>query len=307
MQILVADDESTLRLILSKALRKWGYDRVEAENGEEEAFSILNLENPPMIVILDWMMPRMDGIEVLRKIRAEDREIPFYIIMLTSKNEKADIIEGLNEGADDYLAKPFDLGELRARINSGKRIVELHKELVDSKKKLEYQLEHDVLTGLYSRRFIMEKLNREIARSQRTGSSFAVAICDIDHFKKINDSYGHQAGDIVMREFGKILEGNIREYDSVGRIGGEEFLMITPLKNEEDEISLFERVRSKVENGRIAVESGEISMTVSIGVTFYETGKDADEIIFEADKALYIAKNSGRNRVVFSKNQEENS
>ena len=306
MQILVADDERSLRLILSKALRKWGYDTVEAENGEE-AFSILNLENPPMIVILDWMMPRMDGIEVLRKIRAEDREIPFYIIMLTSKNEKADIIEGLNEGADDYLAKPFDLGELRARINSGKRIVELHKELVDSKKKLEYQLEHDVLTGLYSRRFIMEKLNREIARSQRTGSSFAVAICDIDHFKKINDSYGHQAGDIVMREFGKILEGNIREYDSVGRIGGEEFLMITPLKNEEDEISLFERVRSKVENGRIAVESGEISMTVSIGVTFYETGKNSDKIIFEADKALYIAKNSGRNRVVFSKNQEENS
>ena len=306
MQILVADDERSLRLILSKALRKWGYDTVEAENGEE-AFSILNLENPPMIVILDWMMPRMDGIEVLRKIRAEDREIPFYIIMLTSKNEKADIIEGLNEGADDYLAKPFDLGELRARINSGKRIVELHKELVDSKKKLEYQLEHDVLTGLYSRRFIMEKLNREIARSQRTGSSFAVAICDIDHFKKINDSYGHQAGDIVLREFGKILEGNIREYDSVGRIGGEEFLMITPLKNEEDEISLFERVRSKVENGRIAVESGEISMTVSIGVTFYETGKNSDKIIFEADKALYIAKNSGRNRVVFSKNQEENS
>lgn len=218
MQILVADDERSLRLILSKALRKWGYDTVEAENGEE-AFSILNLENPPMIVILDWMMPRMNGIEVLRKIRAEDREIPFYIIMLTSKNEKADIIEGLNEGADDYLAKPFDLGELRARINSGKRIVELHKELVDSKKKLEYQLEHDVLTGLYSRRFIMEKLNREIARSQRTGSSFAVAICDIDHFKKINDSYGHQAGDIVLREFGKILEGNIREYDSVGRIG----------------------------------------------------------------------------------------
>ena len=306
MQILVADDERSLRLILSKALRKWGYDTVEAENGEE-AFSILNLENPPMIVILDWMMPRMDGIEVLRKIRAEDREIPFYIIMLTSKNEKADIIEGLNEGADDYLAKPFDLGELRARINSGKRIVELHKELVDSKKKLEYQLEHDVLTGLYSRRFIMEKLNREIARSQRTGSSFAVAICDIDHFKKINDSYGHQAGDIVLREFGKILEGNIREYDSVGRIGGEEFLMITPLKNEEDEISLFERVRSKVENGRIAVESGEISMTVSIGVTFYESGKDSDKIISEADKALYIAKNSGRNRVVFSKNQEENS
>lgn len=119
MQILVADDERSLRLILSKALRKWGYDTVEAENGEE-AFSILNLENPPMIVILDWMMPKMNGIEVLRKIRAEDREIPFYIIMLTSKNEKADIIEGLNEGADDYLAKPFDLGELRARINSGK-------------------------------------------------------------------------------------------------------------------------------------------------------------------------------------------
>ena len=188
MQILVADDESTLRLILSKALRKWGYDTVEAENGEE-AVSVLNGQNPPKIVILDWMMPEMSGIEVLRKIRAEDREIPFYIIMLTSKNEKADIIEGLNEGADDYLAKPFDFGELRARINSGKRIVELHKELVDSKKKLEYQLEHDVLTGLYSRRFIMEKLNREIARSQRTGSSFAVAICDIDHFKKINTPF----------------------------------------------------------------------------------------------------------------------
>lgn len=268
MQILVADDERSLRLILSKALKKWGYEIVEAENGAE-AVSVLNGQNPPKIVILDWMMPEMSGIEVIRSIRKKEADVPFYIIMLTSKSEKSDIIEGLNEGADDYLAKPFDLGELRARINAGKRIVELHKELVDSKKKLEYQLEHDVLTGLYSRRFIMEKLNREIARSQRTGSSFAVAICDIDHFKKINDSYGHQAGDIVLREFGKILEGNIREYDSVGRIGGEEFLIIAPLNKDEAESAMFERIRSKVEKIRIRTESEEVSLTVSIGVTFF--------------------------------------
>jgi len=306
VKILVADDEKSLRVILSKALIKWGYDTVEAENGTD-AVSILNKENPPMIVILDWMMPQMNGIEVLRKIRAEEREIPFYIIMLTSKNEKSDIIEGLNEGADDYLVKPFDLGELQARINSGKRVIKLQQELVDSKKKLEYQLEHDVLTGVYSRRFIMEKLNSEISRSMRTGISFAAAICDIDHFKKINDTYGHQAGDKVLCEFGKILEENIREYDSVGRIGGEEFLIITPIKNEADEISLFERVRLKVEKSRIKVDTGEISITVSIGATFYENGKTADKIISEADKALYVAKNSGRNKVVFSKIQEENS
>lgn len=306
MQILVADDERSLRLILSKALKKWGYEIVEAENGAE-AVSVLNGQNPPKIVILDWMMPEMSGIEVIRSIRKKEADVPFYIIMLTSKSEKSDIIEGLNEGADDYLAKPFDLGELRARINAGKRIVELHKELVDSKKKLEYQLEHDVLTGLYSRRFIMEKLNREIARSQRTGSSFAVAICDIDHFKKINDSYGHQAGDIVLREFGKILEGNIREYDSVGRIGGEEFLIIAPLNKDEAESAMFERIRSKVEKIRIRTESEEVSLTVSIGVTFYEKGESADKIISEADMALYEAKNSGRNRVVWSKKQEEKS
>ena len=143
MRILIADDDKTSRLILGKELKKWGYEVEEAVNGTQ-AIEILKKADSPQIVILDWMMPEMSGIEVIRSIRKKEADVPFYIIMLTSKNEKADIIEGLNEGADDYLAKPFDFGELRARINSGKRIVELHKELVDSKKKLEYQLEPDV-------------------------------------------------------------------------------------------------------------------------------------------------------------------
>ncbi len=304
MHVLIVDDEKTIRFILGKALKKWGYEIVEAKNGEEAA-AILNREDAPKIVILDWMMPEMSGIEVIRSIRKKEREIPFYIIMLTSKSEKLDIIEGLNEGADDYLSKPFDLGELRARINAGRRIIELQQEILENKRKLEYQLEHDVLTEVYSRRYIMEKLNKEIARSERSGTGFAAAICDIDYFKKINDNYGHQTGDKVLVQFAKTMEENIREYDSVGRIGGEEFLIIAPLNKDEAESAMFERIKSKVEKIRIRTESEEVSLTVSIGVTFYEKGESADKIISEADMALYEAKNSGRNRVVWSKKQEE--
>lgn len=298
MRILIADDDKTSRQILGKALKKWGYEVEEAVNGTQ-AIEILKKPDSPQIVILDWIMPELNGLETLKEIKKIERENHFYIIMLTFKAKKYDIITGLNSGANDYLIKPFDIEEFQARVNVGRRVIEMQQELIESRKKLEYQIAHDLLTGMYSRGFIMERLREEIARAERVEDKFVVAMCDIDHFKSINDRYGHQSGDKALCEFSKIIAENIRGYDRAGRIGGEEFLIIAPIKTAGEEKNVFERIRKKVEEHKIKLESGEISMTVSIGVVLYEKGATPDSMIAKADKLLYEAKKKGRNRVEF--------
>lgn len=300
MQILIAANDKKSGTELSDIMQEWGYDIIEASNGEE-VLSILTGAFAPKMILLEWEMAEMSGLELVKKISKISTEIPFYIIMLTAKREKSDIIEALNEGASDYLVIPFDMGELRARINVGRRIIELHDELIHSRKKLEYQVAHDALTGLYSRSFILEYLNKELARAERNSEGITVAICDIDYFKKVNDKYGHPIGDIVLKEFARILTENIREYDVVGRLGGEEFLLITTTKQEDEENSIFERIRKKVENSMIKTEAGDISITISIGAASYINGKSGENLIYEADKALYGAKEEGRNRVKWRK------
>lgn len=300
MQILIAANDKKSGTELSDIMQEWGYEVIEASNGQE-VLSVLTGEAAPKMILLEWEIPEMSGLELVKKISKISTEIPFYIIMLTAKGEKSDIIEGLNEGASDYLVIPFDMGELRARINVGRRMIELHDELIHSRKKLEYQVAHDALTGLYSRSFILEYLNKELARAERIAEGITVAICDIDYFKKVNDEYGHPIGDIVLKEFAHILTENIREYDIIGRLGGEEFLLITTTKQEDEENSIFERIREKVENSVIKTEAGEISITISIGAASYINGKSGENLIYEADKALYTAKEEGRNRVKWRK------
>ena len=300
MQILIAANDKKSGTELSDIMQEWGYEVIEASNGQE-VLSVLTGEAAPKMILLEWEIPEMCGLELVKKISKISTEIPFYIIMLTAKGEKSDIIEGLNEGASDYLVIPFDMGELRARINVGRRTIELHDELIHSRKKLEYQVAHDALTGLYSRSFILEYLNKELARAERIAEGITVAICDIDYFKKVNDEYGHPIGDIVLKEFAHILTENIREYDIIGRLGGEEFLLITTTKQEDEENSIFERIREKVENSVIKTEAGEISITISIGAASYINGKSGENLIYEADKALYTAKEEGRNRVKWRK------
>jgi len=296
MRILIAEDDFTSRIALSGVLKKTGYEVVETTNGTA-AWEMLQQTDAPRLVILDWEMPEMEGIEVLRRVRAVPTDNPPYILLLTSKEEKADIIIGLNTGANDYLVKPFDAGELRARVEVGRRMVTMQDALIASKKVLAYQATHDPLTGLLNRRAIFDHLHKELARADRYSDELAIGICDIDHFKRVNDTHGHQTGDEVLCGFAQILKTYIREYDSAGRIGGEEFLIITPVPAGTDYTALFERLCMKVAESRIPTKSGVLSLTLSIGVACTTSGGTLDEILDAADKALYWAKSNGRNRV----------
>jgi len=297
MRILIAEDDLTSRKVLAAVLKKGGHDVIETVNGLE-AWKILQQADAPSLVILDWMMPEMDGLEVIRQVRARPVQKPPYLIMLTTRDEKADIIAGLDAGANDYLAKPFDTGELRARVAVGRRMVELQDALIESREILFHQATHDPLTGLLNRRAILDQLNRELARAGRRQEGLAVGMCDIDLFKKINDTYGHHTGDDVLCRLAMILGESLRTYDSVGRLGGEEFLLITPIEAGVDAIGLYDRIRKRIAENTIATQSGEIAITVSIGIATIGEATTVDRILDMADRALYQAKDEGRNRVI---------
>jgi diguanylate cyclase (GGDEF)-like protein len=298
MRILIAEDDFTSRTILAGVLKKEGHQVEAAVNGAE-AWQALQQPEAPALVILDWMMPEMDGPEVVRRVRALETDRPPYILMLTTRGEKADIIAGLEAGANDYLAKPFDPGELRARVEVGRRMVEMQAALIASRETLAHQAAHDPLTGMLNRRAILDKLHQELSRASRNGNAWAAGVCDIDHFKQVNDTYGHQTGDDVLSGLARILSESLRPYDSVGRMGGEEFLVIAPVKASTDSVSLFGRLCMRVAESKMTTRSGELSVTVSIGVACATAGGTVDEILEAADAALYRAKDEGRNRVVY--------
>jgi len=250
------------------------------------------------LVILDWVMPEMDGPEVVRRVRGLGTDRPPYILMLTARGEKADIIAGLEAGANDYLSKPFDIGELRARIEVGRRMVEMQAALIASREELAHHASHDSLTGLLNRRAILDTLQREVSRASRSGGPWAVGMCDIDRFKQINDSYGHLTGDDVLRGFARILRETLRPHDSAGRMGGEEFLVIVPIQAQGDAVFPFSRLCVQIAESKIPTRSGVLSITASIGVASATAGSKADQMLEAADAALYRAKAAGRNRVV---------
>lgn len=299
MRILIAEDDFTSRIILTGILKKNGHEVMETVNGAE-AWEKLQEPDAPKLVILDWMMPEMDGLEVARRVRALESPHPPYLIMLTAKGEKSDIIAGLDAGANDYLAKPFDAGELRARVEVGRRMVEMQAALIESREILAQQATHDSLTGMMNRAAILERLSKELARAQRHGDALAVGMCDVDHFKKINDTYGHQTGDEVLCGLSNIISRILRSYDSIGRMGGEEFLAVVPMNPGTDCRSVFERLRSSVAETKIATRSGALSVTVSIGVACTAAGSTVDQVLGAADAALYAAKAQGRNCTAYA-------
>lgn len=296
MKILIADDDSTSRAILTGILRKHGYEVVSTVNGAE-AWAAMQLPDAPRLVILDRMMPEMDGLDVCRRVRAMETDQPPYIIMLTTKAEKADIIVGLDAGADDYIAKPFDLGELIARLNVGRRLIEMQDKLLEANNALAHRSTHDPLTGILNRRAILDALSRELSRERRENSGLAIGMCDIDHFKVINDTHGHQAGDEVLVGFVCLLRGALRSFDLLGRLGGEEFVVITPGIRENDPSILYERIRNRIADNAIATRAGTVSITVSIGIAAWTGIENEDELLAAADSAMYRAKRDGRNRV----------
>ena len=299
MRILIAEDDFTSRAMLAAVLRKGGHEIVEANNGAE-AWQALQQANAPKIAIVDWMMPEMDGLELVRRIRSLPTDQPPYLIMLTSKGEKADIIAGLDAGANDYLGKPFDAGELRARVNVGFRMVEMQAALIESREALAHQATHDPLTGMFNRRAILEHLHKQLAHARRHEQVLAVGICDIDHFKQINDTYGHQTGDDILCGLATSLKENIREDDTVGRMGGEEFLIVSTMQAGTDSLALFARICSRIAETALATRSGDLRITLSIGVAVAVTGSTVDSLLERSDLALYQAKNEGRNRVVLA-------
>jgi two-component system, cell cycle response regulator len=297
MNVLIAEDDAVSRRLLEVCVSNAGYGVAITTDGAE-ALRVLEKEDCPQLVILDWMMPGVDGLEVCRAIRKRAREPYIYIILLTAKGQQEDIVEGLEAGADDYITKPFDLQELGARLRAGKRILELQEQLVSARELLRVQATHDSLTGLLNRKGILEVLDKELARSNREGTHVSVLLADLDHFKLINDTYGHAAGDAVLQEAARRMQASIRPYDAVGRYGGEEFLIVSPGCGMAGATEQAERIRKCISTEAIHVSGSAIPTTMSLGVaTATSRARQSGELLRVADEALYAAKDNGRNRV----------
>jgi diguanylate cyclase (GGDEF)-like protein len=298
MKILIAEDDAISRRVLEGFLTKWGYEVVTTQDGEE-AWQALSGEDAPQLAILDWMMPGMDGIEVCRRLRERNAEPYVYILLLTVKGQRQDVVEGIDAGADDYLSKPFDARELQARLRAGRRILALQGALISARDALRFQATHDPLTGLWNRLAAIDTLWRELARGKRQRTPVAVILGDLDHFKTINDTYGHLAGDTALREVARRLRHGVRVYDTVARYGGEEFLIVLPGCDLTGSIHQAERLREAFEQDPLDLPDARIPQTLSLGVASIDTktGALAEELIRAADQALYRAKEGGRNRV----------
>ena len=306
MKILIADDDPINRRLLQVSLVKWNYEVILASDGEE-AWNILLGEDAPRLAILDWMMPGMDGPEICREVRKRNFKFYSYILLLTGNFRKQDIIVGLEAGADDYLTKPFEANELRARLRTGRRILELQEQLLSANDALQFQLGHDPLTGILSRAAILDTLRIELIRSQRERTIVAILMADLDHFKRVNDTYGHLAGDIVLRETAKRMRSSVRPYDAVGRYGGEEFLIAMPGCDISGAMSRAEGLRNAIAKEPVDTPEGMIPVTISVGVTVGGGVKpvELEGLLRIADAALYEAKSRGRNQVAVSKQNQE--
>ena len=298
--VLIAEDDPIFRRILESWFKRWDYQVTAVENGLD-AWEILQRKDAPQLTVLDWMMPGLDGIELCRRIRGRDRGTYRYVILLTAKDEKQDLIAGLEAGADDYLTKPFDVDELHARVRAGKRILDLQAALMEAQKALKFDASHDGLTSIWNRTAILDLLIGELERSRRNRDSIGIIMADIDFFKKINDSHGHLVGDAVLREVGHRLQSGLRSYDFVGRYGGEEFLIVVPGCDPLNLKVTAERLRRKVADEPVATTAGPVQVTISLGLAATQAtatdmiGREA--LVHHADQALYAAKAAGRNRV----------
>jgi two-component system, cell cycle response regulator len=298
--VLIAEDDPLFRRMLERWFKQWGYHVTAVENGLD-AWEVLQKEDAPPLAILDWMMPGMDGIELCRGIRSRDQGPYRYVLLLTARDDKQDVVAGLEAGADDYLTKPFEVDELRARVRTGKRILDLQAALIHAQNELKSVAAHDSLTGLWNRGAIVDLLRREVSRRQRDGDALGVIMADIDYFKKINDTHGHLVGDTVLQEATRRLAANVRPYDAVGRYGGEEFLIVFPGCNAANLVISAERLRHCIADQTFETSVGQIPVTLSLGLASVEQGEkkalDSEMFVRHADEALYAAKARGRNRV----------
>jgi two-component system, cell cycle response regulator len=297
-RILIAEDDPVSRRLLEAKLVEWGYEVVVARDGDE-AWQALQAENAPQLAILDWMMPRRDGVAVCREVRKHKAEPYTYLILLTAQAQEGDIVTGMDAGADDYIAKPFKSSELKVRLRAGQRIIELQNDLIAAREALRAQATHDPLTGLWNHEEILRILGLELVRAERERQSVGVIMADFDHFKRINDTYGHLAGDAVLRAAAKTMLSLLRPYDAIGRYGGDEFLVVLPGCDSEHATGLAERLLAGIDSHPVDTAEGtiEVSLSLGIGISGKETGTAANAVVRAADRALYRAKEKGRDRV----------
>ncbi len=298
MKVLIADDDPLNLKIIRTFLEKWEYEVMVAQDGAE-AWNILQQEDAPKLAILDWVMPSMDGLQVCRNVRSRLNGNYVYVILLTAKSQQQEIIDGFEAGADDYLTKPFHANEFRARLRAARRILDLHDQLTRAHEEMKFQASHDPGTGLLNRRAITEVAQAELSRAQRHGTSFSVIMGDVDQFKHLNDTYGHISGDSVLRAVAQELQGAMRGYDTVGRYGGEEFVVIVPGADTVEGAHVAERLRQAVASLGPGSLDGIQSVSMSFGVcgTAQPKAFSVSDLLRRADLALYRAKNAGRNRV----------
>lgn len=310
MKILVVEDDLVSRKLLQKIFSDWGHEVFTADNGQQ-AWEIMQTDNPKF-VIADWVMPVMDGVSLCRKIRSSYMQGYVYFVLLTGKDKKEDIVEGLDAGADDYVTKPFDRGELQVRIRAGERILELEKELTHKNRelqclnlKLEKLIRIDPLLDIGNRRSFYETIEKTHNRAFRYSQGYGVVMCDVDHFKTYNDTYGHIAGDQALKSVADALKLSLRTSDDIFRYGGEEIVIVLPEQDIDKTLLVAERLRKDVEALSIEHKGSDKGiLTISCGISAFDREHKVDkwEIILDrADKALYSAKAAGRNKVcVFS-------
>jgi two-component system, cell cycle response regulator len=300
VKILLAEDSAIYRQLIESHLTEWGFEFVCAKDGRE-AWKLLGKRDAPRLALLDWVLPEIDGVEICRRLRERSEDETYtYTILLTAKSRKQEMLEAMQAGADDFLAKPFDPPELKARLLAGKRIVELQRKLVAANEALHFAASHDFLTGVWNRAEILGFLQRELARARRDVTPVGIVLADVDYFKKVNDQFGHESGDCVLKEIAKRLENSLREYDGVGRYGGEEFLLVLPGCDLPTTVRRANQIRELISSGAIATPLGPTTVTLSMGAAMAESSTNSEQLVRRADAALYEAKRKGRNRVEHS-------
>jgi two-component system, cell cycle response regulator len=296
MRVLVADDSTDAAQSLAMLLGIWGFEPVVAHDG---VTALARLRDVPALTLalLDWNMPGMNGIDICRLLRQDSSRPYTYLILVTGRGREQ-MVDGLESGADDYLIKPVDPDELRARLNTARRILDLQEQLLETQRKLRELATRDALTGLWNRAMILDLLEREMTRSRRGTQPLSIVMADIDHFKHINDTCGHLVGDAVLRQTAQRLLVGLRPYDTVGRYGGEEFLILLPGCDADAGLALAERLRRGIAGEPVAEGGVAHSVTLSMGVATWDAQSPAGELLRRADQALYAAKSAGRNCVV---------
>jgi two-component system, cell cycle response regulator len=292
MKILLTEDSVFYRQLLCTQLSEWNYS-VEAVADAETALPIIVATAAPIVLLIDWELPGMSGLELLSEVRRLPLKHYAYVIVLTARNNKADLVTALNAGADDYLVKPFHEEELRARLQVAMRTLALHEELVIANERLGLLAEQDPLTDLLNRRALMSAFRRERLRAQRRQSSITLIMCDIDHFKQVNDSYGHAVGDEVIKLVGRSLQDSSRGSDLVARVGGDEFLLVLPGSDEAGGVTLVGRVRQLIQGRN---ELRHVPIALSFGIAAMDVQQSEQVSMAKVDAALYAAKRKGRDQ-----------